>query len=379
MLPTSDRPTQPGKAATFDRRAAFRLAFVALPVMAAFAVPSINSAAASETPTIDIIDAVSRTVDDRTSLVPGTYKPDTSTTGVPDGTVLAQVNGDIVVTAPNTLIDAREVFGFIRVNANNTHVTRTRVHGRGTGFVQSALILIAPGVTGTVIEDCEIACDNPQYWQNGIAGSDFTARRCDMHDTIDAFDVDAGNVLIESCYIHELTFRSDDKDHANDKFHPYWTHNDGVQIKGGTNTTIRGCNFSTYVSLQSGTTPTDRLHDLQSGWNNYGASITCSPDKGEITGLLVELNWFDGGDTNFQDNYSPSAAFTLGTMRYNRFGNDQHVYPGTKDSRYQIRFAAGITIDGLQTNYWDPKSATVPAANRGKPFSMGYQNGVRSP
>lgn len=360
----------------FSRRNALRLALLAVPAVTGIGIATQANAAEAGAPMVNIIDAVSRSIGQQT-LLPGSSQPNASNSGVPAGVSLKQILGDIDITTPGTVVDAVDVHGFIRVRANNARITRSRVHGRGSTYISPALILVSPGVTGTVIEDCEVACDNPQYWQAGVSGSDYTARRCNVHDVIDAFDVDNGNVLIEACYIHHMTFFSNSPNHANDAVHPGWTHNDGVQISGGSHVTIRGNSFKTYASLKTGSTPSDHLHDLASGWNNYGASITCSPDKSPISNLLIELNWFDGGDANFQSNYRPTAPYTLGTIRNNRFGRDQHVYTGTQDSRYQIRFAQGITVNGLITNVWDPECATVPDSLKGTAFAIGYAGGVR--
>lgn len=376
MTAQSNKSTLGVASSVLSRRNAFRVAFLAGTAATGMAVASQANAGETGAPVINILDAVSRTLAP-TVQAPGTYKPNATNSGVPSGVTLRAVNGDLNISTAGTVVDAVDVHGFIRVQANNVRITRSRVRGRGTTYISPALIVVSAGVTGTVIEDCEIACDNPQYWQAGVNGSNYTARRCDVHDVIDAFDVDNGNVLIEACFMHDLTFFSNSPNHANDKVHPGWTHNDGVQISGGSNVTIRGNNFQTYASLTTGSTPSDHLHDRASGWNNYGASITCSPDKSPISNLLVELNWFDGGDANFQANYRPTAPYTLGTIRNNRFGRDQHIYTGSTDSRYQIRFAQGVGINGLTSNTWDADCATVPTALKGKAFAVGYASGIR--
>ena len=94
------------------------------------------------------------------------------------------------------------------------------------------------------------------------------------------FDVDAGGAVIEGNYVHAFSFHSNDKDHAGDRTHPYWTHNDGVQVKGGPNTTIRGNSVQMYASKRTGTLDAPTAY-------NYGAGVTASPDKSAITALLV--------------------------------------------------------------------------------------------
>ena len=339
------------------------------------------------------------------TFVLGATKPDASNTGVPAGTVLTVLasssaisvdgtTGKATVNTAGTVIDGA-LFNFIAVNANNVTIRNSKGTGAktaGAGYVQSAIILINPGFTGTLIQFCETAAIYPSYWQNGISGDDFTARRCNLHDTVDAFDTNNGNVLIEGCYVHDLSFCSNDGDHSTDPRYPYWTHNDGVQIKGGQGTTvegawstvIRGCNFFTYASQTTGYDP-NGYHTTASGYANYGAGVTI--DNNHTQNTLIELCWFEGGDVGIQCNMAGTAPWPLGTWRNNRFGRDQHpytgttLYPGVGDpngSRYQIRYATGDTIIGGTTNYWD-NLPSVPPANVGVAFSVGTTSGIRTP
>lgn len=367
-------------------------------------------AVTSAAPTVTAVGATNATVPAVTATVTataappfilGATKPDATNTGVQTTAALTVQSSDLNITSAGTTIQNLDVHGFVTVNANNVTIRNCRVRGRTTAastssdpvlqggnqtFVQSALILVAAGVTGTLIEYCETGTDSYLgYWQNGISGAQFTARRCNVHDTVDAFDVNApGGVTIEGCYVHDLSFSSTDGDHKTSS-PPYWTHNDGVQIKGGDGTTIRGNNFVTYASqvtsydpngFHTGTalaaSPGDPVHP----WLNYGAGVTI--DNTVTTNTLITLNWFEGADANFQCNVAPAGNTNLGEISYNRFGRDQHIYPGSSDSRYQIRYATGWTITGGSTNYWD-NLPSVPVADVGQPFAVGYKTGIRSP
>ena len=324
-------------------------------------------------------------------FVTGTTKPDATNTGprialvAPTAKTGITINGsgDITVTADNVTISGWDIHGYVKVNGNNFTLIDSRVRGRvnpaaaqRAGYVQSALVLISAGVTGTDVEYSEIATDEYDgAWINGVSGSNFTVKHCNMHDTVDQFDIDAGNVDIEANYIHDGTFSSIDNDHASDSVHPYWTHQDGVQIKGGPNVTITGNSFLTYVSPTTSYDP-DGYHTGSSGDYRYGASITGDPEKGAMSNLLIDRNWFDGGSANFQMSLVNTTQ-PVGAIQYNRFGMDQYNYGN--NSRYQIRYAPGNSYSNLTTNYFDPDNPDVPSNLKGVHFTDGFTSGIRSP
>ena len=297
----------------------------------------------------------------------GETQPSASNTGpAATGVTSFTASGDVNTTAAGQTISGKKIAGYVNVNHNNTTVRGNIIRGRNAGsFVQSALVKVAPGVTGTVIEYNEIAqYATIGYWQNGISGSNYTARRNNIHDVVDMFGVDAGGATIEANYLHGFSFHSNDGDHANDKVHPYWTHNDGVQVKGGTNSTIRGNNIQMYASKTTGTLDAPTAY-------NVGAGITASPDKSVISALLITKNWIHGGEVGFQSNafHAGATSGNLGTISSNRVSKDQHYYP--------IRYRYGYTVAGGTSNVWDPDAASVPANLKGVALSTAPGGGIR--
>lgn len=297
----------------------------------------------------------------------GDTKPDATNTGpAAIGITTFTTTGDVATTADGQTITGKNINGYVRVKNNNTTVRGNLIHGRNPGsYVQSALVLVSAGVTGTVVDFNEISQDaNIGYWLNGVSGSNFTARNNNVHDVTDMFDIDAGGATIEANYVHAFSFHSDDADHASDKVHPRWSHNDGVQVKGGANNTIRGNNIEMYASKTTGTLDAPTAY-------NYGAGITGSPDKSAITSLVVTKNWLSGGEVGFQSNgfYGGATSANLGTISSNRVSHDQHYYP--------IRYRAGMTVAGATTNIWDPDHASVPANLAGQPLSTAKGGGIQ--
>lgn len=296
----------------------------------------------------------------------GTTQPTAANTGpAADGITSFTASGDVSTTAPGQTITGLDISGFVNVNHNNTTVRGNLIHGRNAGkYIQNSLVRVAPGVTGTVIEFNEIyQYATIGYWQNGVGGSDYTARRNNLHDVVDMFDIDNGKATIEANYMTAFSFQSNDADQARDTYHPYWSHNDGVQIKGGAKNTIRGNNIQMYASKKTGTLDAPTAY-------NYGSGITASPGKSAVTDLLVTANWLAGGEVGFQANfyYTGTQGGNLGEISDNRVSHDQHYYP--------IRYKTGYTVTGTTTNTWDTNSPTVPANMKGTALTTTTGGGI---
>jgi hypothetical protein len=314
------------------------------------------------------------------NFVLGTTKPDSTNTGVPVGMVLTPVAGDIIVTTPGTIIEGKDISGFVSIRAANVTVRYCKIRGRGTSFVYYGLIDTRDaGCVNANIYQNTLASDYPQFWLNGVDGGNFTALRNDVSRVTDQFNTRIGNINVLGNYIHDFAFSDQSTDQASST-PPYWTHNDGVQLRGGGSNTIKGNSFLTYAdpSIPAAATLAANGYPRY----NWGSSVTCSPDNapGEHNNI-VTLNWFEGGTANYQAstlNTSHGASWgdnNFGEISYNRFGMDQYNYGN--NSRYQIRYKNGWSIAGLTTNYFDPDAASVPAPLKGQTFSVGFSTGIR--
>ncbi|HZR29630.1 MAG TPA: Ig-like domain-containing protein [Terriglobales bacterium] len=156
--------------------------------------------------------------------------PDATNTGVPPGKTLTIVNGDIEITAPNTVIDAKDIRGCVLVNAPGVVIKRSRINCAGFVVVtNNSASIYHGGYTGAglLIEDSEVSClDGNGMPANGTAIGDnnFTVRRLNIHGCENGFDVDL-NADIEDSYIHDL-------------FQSAVAHTDGLQSADGSNLTI---------------------------------------------------------------------------------------------------------------------------------------------
>jgi hypothetical protein len=100
--------------------------------------------------------------------------PGAASTGVPAGVKLT-VTGQLTVTTPGAVIDAKDIRGCLDNQADRVTVKRSRIRCAGDYVVRTA-----DGVTGVVLSDVEIdGTGSPATTAIGVAG--YTLRRADVH------------------------------------------------------------------------------------------------------------------------------------------------------------------------------------------------------
>jgi hypothetical protein len=150
--------------------------------------------------------------------------PSATTTGVPQGTALTVVNGDMQIRTPGTVIDGKDIRGCVSVTAPGVIIRRSKIRCTWGYAVLSSNYI----GTRLLIEDTEISCENDNGVGNratAVGDNNFTARRLNIHSCENGFDVD-DNVTIQDSWIHDLY---DDGAEA---------HTDGIQIAIGRNVII---------------------------------------------------------------------------------------------------------------------------------------------
>ncbi|MFZ4585640.1 MAG: hypothetical protein ACOYNI_10490 [Acidimicrobiia bacterium] len=234
-----------------------------------------------------------------------------SNTGVPTGTALTTVNGDITVTTPGTVIDSKLVNGCIYVRANNVTIRRSKIVGSCFSIIE---IRDWEGVSGTLIEDTEV--DGKNAAENCIAFGGYTARRVSLHNCMDGAKI-GDNTTIDDSYIHHLANTST-------------CHCDGVQSTGGNGTYLRRNNFDVVGS---------------------GAAIMLGDEFGRLSNIAIDGNRINGGNFGLYGGWNQSTGTQPSTMSVtnNRFGTSftygTHVYvaPSTSWSG-NIRESTGSAL-----------------------------------
>lgn len=262
-------------------------------------------------------------------VVIGTTKPDATNTGVLPGITRGTRSIGALEVTTETLIENMDLNG--------------RILARGPLTLRNCKIDIADQVGNIIeayrgfpvrLEDCTLtATGTPNVANAGVAGANFTLIRCDISHVVDAIDVTeaadayaggdpAGDTLVQilGCYLHDLSYISPDPNHASGGTGgtDNATHNDGMQIDGGANLHMKGCNvlgtLATTVN-SGGHGPND------TGYGPYGQGATVTPLTAAVTDALIEDNWFDYGKVGITSSGSPYAVVRA-IARGNRFGRN---------------------------------------------------------
>ncbi len=170
--------------------------------------------------------------------------PDATATGVPAKVVL-RPSKSLVIKTRGAIIDGLDISGSVTIEANDVVLQNCKV--TGTDY---AVVLIRPGISGTVIKDCEIS--NQGAGGQGIAGQG-TFLRNNIHDCADGIDVRGNNTVIRDNFIHRMRGTAD-------------SHYDGIQADGGFsnltiehNTIINDQNQTSAVMIDNYWGPIDRV------------------------------------------------------------------------------------------------------------------------
>jgi hypothetical protein len=221
--------------------------------------------------------------------------PDADTTGVPRGVALRR-SGSLTVRKPSAVIDARLVKGGITIAANNVTVKRTRI--RVPSGAEGVGVTIEQGVTGTLIQDTEIA--GSESFQ-GIQGGGFVARRVNIHGFEHGVEI-RGRAKVLDSYISLTDFRYPDGTVPHFDAVCGWSVN-GVVVRHNTLTA-----------------PPDQT-----------AAVNFTNDFGSINDVLIDNNYLSGGGYalyvrgDASSPHSPALGKPVKNIRVtnNQFGTSQ--------------------------------------------------------
>lgn len=250
-------------------------------------------------------------------------RPTAENTGVPAGVPLTVMEGDVTVTQDGTVIDAKDIRGILTIRASRVRVTRSLVRGRAIGGVGAAIQVDAG--SDVLLEDVEVAIGTPSPGMDGVRGSNFTARRLNVHGGVDGMKL-GSNVVVEHSYVHDTAYFASDPSQGGGP-----THNDAIQILSGANIRVSG----------------NRLVVAKS----HNAAVQVTQDFGAVTGLVLEGNWADGGGCTFNIAHKTRSSLAV-AVRDNRFGrNSFYGCPILKSTQ------TTLTASG---NVWDDTGTAVP-------------------
>jgi hypothetical protein len=307
------------------------------------------------------------------------------------------------ISVDNTVVEGLRINGRVNITANNCIIRGCQIvgHLNMAYDTTSDYGLISSSGTGNLIEFCEItlwndftSTDNSAggngtldtYWPVGVlmTGGSCKVNRCNIHDVNDCTYATAGTHTVQGNYLHDLMFRNDDQDQSGNAAHPYWSHNDGFQVAGGTGHQIVGNNFVMKFSSLTGMNqsgvgagfgpqgtgnPNPNPNAEQQWPNCHG--ILFQNQKNALSGITVQNNWFKYGTnaalfTNVSGDTLPGAG---PVCTGNQFTPDQGV-----------QFSQYVQINLATTTAWSPQPSVdntniysfdtdTPLAVQGQPLN----------
>src|SRR6266536_239767 len=277
----------------------------------------------------------------RDQLVYGTYLPDASTTGLlSDPAGFTVINANTTITVAGTTYTNTWFKGRVDVRAANVSLSNCRITGDAlTPSSDTGLVMCnqASCVNFSIV-DCEIYSAVPNHWWTGITGHDFTAERFDIYWSVGGFQLSntttpAGpyNVCIYGCYVQDLSFFSPDSTHTDNK-----SHNDCLQIFGGSGGIALGNRFDSYLSTTTGdqsyagdgTNPPDANFVANHPQALSCVQINVLSSQGP-TNYSITDNWMRGGEIGVNEGDAGIPANTnFGSVLRNRFDHEQYLQGG---------------------------------------------------
>jgi hypothetical protein len=219
--------------------------------------------------------------------------PGASNTGVPAGTTLTASTGDVFATTNGQVIQNRDIKGSVYVRASNVVIKNCKIHGNGTG---NGVEVNSGNVT---VQDTEI-----YNFENGIAYTDWTALRVNIHSTTGDGVKIGSNTLLQDSWLHDFTPGSG-------------SHTDGAQMQDG----------SVNVVIRHNT--------ITIPYNGPGnGAIYIQPIFGPSTNgpVMIEDNYLSGGGfTVYIIGGANAGGYTVSniTVRNNKFGHE-HEYGASR-------------------------------------------------
>ncbi|MGW9402467.1 right-handed parallel beta-helix repeat-containing protein [Arthrobacter sp. NPDC055585] len=282
---------------------------------------------------------------------PGTYKPSAATTGVIPGTKLAKYNtagADLVITKDNTVLENLEIYGDVKVRANNVTIRNSVLRGgaHAPGNATAIVDATSAKVKNLKVVDSTIKPQRPHAYRDGITGHDYTAVRNNISGTNDGLGIFnrpggpvAANVVAEGNYIHSLTYFDYSPVHRDG------THNDGIQVQGGQNIRIKGNTVVANVVIGKGSGPGVYTP-------HGGLGIMLQQNTSPLANVVVERNYVDDGTSSINIDRGKHPVITV-TVKENLLGRNQYKFNGKGISPIRIIDRKASTVHGLSTNKWE--------------------------
>jgi hypothetical protein len=276
-----------------------------------------------------MITVIAETVVEPQEFILGVTQPDASNTGRADSGLTTH-SGDWIITTDNVTIENFWVEGLVDIQANNVTFKNNIVVSRVITSYPGFDALVRSSGSNNIISNNTLiqynsrtGTDTSIYYVVGVklTGGSSTVSRNDISNVNDCVYITGGTHQILGNYFHDLGFRTDDADQAGST-PASWSHNDGVQIRGGTNHNIEGNHFDMAFSTLTGMNSTPNPDPNAEQWWPNCHGILAQGANNAATGITITNNWFSKGACCM---HFTSASFSGNTATFtgNRYTPNQ--------------------------------------------------------
>lgn len=280
----------------------------------------------------------------RDRLVPGTYTPDASNTGLVNPALLTNYTGTSFLAASGAVYENLRFNVLLNVAAANVIFRNCLFRGAANPTTDNACVYLTNAAGKNVLfEDCEVDPQTPNLYNTGIYGGEFTARRVKLHNLTDYFGLNRPNVRLEGCWGYDFSYFSPSANQPGDN----QTHNDAIQFHPGVSGVVLKGNRWTGKYGSAGThQPSHRVGPTPSGAANPAAALFMFGNNlgaNAVVGLDSQDDIFEGG---FQPvNGGGPAGLNIGKIWRGRFDGDSFGGPDMTGASRTIDVSPDTIVD----------------------------------
>ena len=242
--------------------------------------------------------------------------------GVPAGTQLKVVSGNMTVTKAGTVVSNIDLRGSLSIKADNVTVKNSIIRGGAAATRSTALVQAWWRAKNLKVVNTTIKAANRSLHIDGLSGSNFTAEGLDISGVVDAVKVIGSNVTVRNSWFHDPIHSSSDPNQPDGK-----THDDGIQIEGGTTILVEKNKIT--------------------GFHN--AAIQVTQNYAATHGVTIRSNQLSGGGCQVNVTQRGSGgggkAISSFALTSNGFGPGRYA----KTCPMRLPKTSSFTVSG---NYW---------------------------
>jgi hypothetical protein len=219
--------------------------------------------------------------------------PDASCTGVPAGTTLTTVSGNLTVSTNDIIVNAQNVSGCILVEATGVTIKNSRAAciWANNSTAQN------PANGPVTVQDSEVDCGNVDgggHFGTGVGPQNLSMLRVNIHGCENGGSVDR-NFTLRDSYVHDL-------------FHGPGTHTDGIET--GSPSTNLTFDHNTIYGFNAGCTYPNN------GSCNGTSALNILTDGTSVADVIISNNLLAGGAHTV---YCPIPSTTRMSITGNHF------------------------------------------------------------